>query len=64
MHTISDKQLLAIARLWDATDPFVEEAEYGGCDQTKLIAARDAMGEAFPADHPLRVDSNNSPKGV
>jgi hypothetical protein len=49
---LTRKQLAALKQLWDATDEFAM-AEESSVDQDALIAARNAMGTAFPERHPI-----------
>lgn len=56
MPPLTSAQLQAIRDLWDATDHFAESEELTGEEQERLIAARDAMGNAFPFTHPIYVE--------
>jgi hypothetical protein len=56
---LTERQIKAIAALWDATDEFAQTTPYWDRDwqeqQTALIAAREEMCRCFPPDHPVQT---------
>ena len=53
IYTLTYEQMKAVQQLWDASDSFAEDPEIMSVEQDDLIKARNAMGQAFPGEHPI-----------